>query len=75
MTKKVELIYDTIFDIYKILLGALLTLSIAIFVKLLFEPSTYDICIKALSIVFVGLLLSSLLFGLVFVWTYKNIKL
>ena len=74
MEDKKKLLFDVIFDIYKIFLGAGLTLLVAVFIKSVFGEVDTSVGLKVFSIVFIGLLLTTFYFGFVLLCLYKDIE-
>ncbi|HII59981.1 TPA: hypothetical protein HA335_05375 [Methanocaldococcus jannaschii] len=73
MTKKRELLFNAIFDIYKIFLGAGLTLLVAVVIKVSFSEGSFNIGLSLILTDITIIIYISLLFGAILYDIYKRL--
>ncbi|WP_244409389.1 hypothetical protein [Methanocaldococcus jannaschii] len=73
LTKKRELLFNAIFDIYKIFLGAGLTLLVAVVIKVSFSEGSFNIGLSLILTDITIIIYISLLFGAILYDIYKRL--
>ena len=73
LNEKRKLLFNAIFDIYKIFLGAGLTLLVAVVIKVAFSEGSFNIGLTLILIDIVIIIYISLLFGAVLYDIYKKL--